>query len=197
MAITMPGKPAPEPRSTQRRALRREGEKLGAVGDMAGPDLGEARLGDEIGDLSPSAEKVDVEREPRFGFRRHGNEGEGAGAIALIARLFHVKQGQPVVRRFAPPCPASGRRTAASPGRAATSWGRGEGSRIARSARASAGRGRRSGRAAAGVAPSMRPAWPRLAGRAAMNFGLAARWRGRRARHSRSRRELASASLRR
>ena len=55
--------------------LRRQGEKLGAVGDMAGPHLGEARLGNEIGDLSPSSEKVDIEREPGFAFPAAGERG--------------------------------------------------------------------------------------------------------------------------
>ena len=72
-AITRPGKPPPEPRSTQRVRLRRERQKLQRVGDMAGPDSAASRR-DEIDSAPASAAAA----------RRSGR----------AAPLFHVKQGQ-------------------------------------------------------------------------------------------------------
>lgn len=88
----------------------REGEKLGAVGDVAGPDRSEARRGDEIGDLSPPVEKVDVERESGLGLGWEGNQGEGFEPIGAHRGAVSRETGaMPPIRRFAPPLAGTGR----------------------------------------------------------------------------------------
>ena len=48
--------------------LRRQRNELGRIRDMAGPDRGEGRIGDEVGLVPPAIEHLDEGREPLLCF---------------------------------------------------------------------------------------------------------------------------------
>ena len=69
-----------------------ERRELGRIGDVARPHCGEARRGNEIGDVAPAGEQVDVDREPRLSFGRNRNQRQRAGAVGVRGGVFHVKR---------------------------------------------------------------------------------------------------------
>src|SRR6188508_1018886 len=91
IAITSPGKPAPVPRSSKSRELRR-------VGKMARPESRERRRRDEIGALLPMREQIGEALQPVDcftwnvkGFGEIGRPTDGKG---------RVPRGHPVLLRI-------------------------------------------------------------------------------------------------
>ena len=132
IASTRPGNPAPEPRSSQVRALGRSIlPELGAIGEMPVPDVVERARRDEVDRLLPTFEQANSRK-------------------SRVFRAFHVKFRTPpeihsglsirgqAIRR----CLRSGGRPSLTALRRASSVS-----------------------SAAGVMPSMRPAWAIVAGR--------------------------------
>ena len=139
-AITSPGKPAPEPRSTQRLASGASGQELERVGDVPGPDLRDRRGRDQIGLRLPSQQQARRTRSSRAAVSRETgtsssararSAARSAGAIFCcgVCAMAHAA-GRPLPRRTCATSSVS----------------------------------------AAGVMPSIRPAWPMVRGRSACSF---------------------------
>ena len=62
--MTSPGKPAPDPRSSQSSRLRRKVAYLGRIGEMPGPQAGQGGGSDEIGGFLPMGEQFGVPLKP-------------------------------------------------------------------------------------------------------------------------------------
>ena len=165
-AMTRPGKPAAGAEVDPDRGLGRQSQKLQRIGDMPGPDHRYGRGRDQIHPLLP----VQQQR------RRSDRDGP----------MFHVKQAS-----ARGPASRSADRSADRPRSAAPpSASR----RAATALAAPTMKCATSSVSAAGVMPSIRPAWPMVRGRCVAACG-GPRWRGRAGSRNRCRpagRELSS-----
>ena len=97
MATTMPGKPAPLPRSSQRRASGKQRHELGAVGDMPAPDRRQRARRDQV-----------LRRLPLAAAARHRRR--AARAVSRETGTMSVERPRAPSRHAAltPPCGRAG-----------------------------------------------------------------------------------------
>ena len=92
-ARTIPGKPAPEPRSAQRETCGKCSWSCAEISEMPRPDLVERRSRHEVDSLVPVAKHSLVDFELRLSLSQNGTEPQSLGAVAE-ASFRHARRAR-------------------------------------------------------------------------------------------------------